>query len=56
MTPLLPAVDVYKVSAFLPSEVLYKLTPLFSSFGHRVKIHKKTTAVGNEGGDMEMKD
>ena len=56
MTPLLPSVGAYKVSALLPSEVVYKLTPLLPSLGHRVKIHTKTAAVGNEGGDMEMKD
>ncbi len=36
--------------------VVYKLTPLLPFLGHREKIHKKTAAVGNEGGDMEMKD
>jgi hypothetical protein len=47
---------VYEVSPLLPSEVVYKLTPLLPFLGHRGKIHKKTAAVGNEGGDMEMKD
>jgi hypothetical protein len=26
------------------------------SFGHRVKVHKITRAVGNEHGDIEIKD
>ena len=35
---------------------VYKLSLLLSSVGHRVKTHKVTPVVGNERGDIEIKD
>ena len=36
--------------------VVYKLGVILGSVGHRVKIHKITTATGEERGDIEIKD
>ena len=36
--------------------VVYKLGTLLGSVGHRVKIHKNTSATGKERGDIEIKD
>ena len=36
--------------------VVYKLGALLGSVGHRVKIHKITSAIGKERGDIEIKD
>ncbi len=35
---------------------MYRLTDIFGSVGHRVKIHKITPATGKERGDLEIKD
>ena len=34
--------------------VVYRISSLFRSVGHRVKTHKVTPAVGNERGDIEI--
>ena len=34
----------------------YKFNSIFASAGHRVEIHKITLPVGNERGDIEIKD
>jgi hypothetical protein len=36
--------------------VVYRLSLLLHSVGHRVKTHRITPAVGNELGDIEIKD
>jgi hypothetical protein len=36
--------------------VVYRLGGIFGSVGHRVKIHKITSATGKEQGDLEIKD
>ena len=36
--------------------VVYKLGDLLGSVGHKVKIHKITSATGNERGEIEIKD
>ena len=36
--------------------VVYKLGVLLDSVGHRVKIHKITSATGKERGDIEIRD
>jgi hypothetical protein len=35
---------------------VYRLGGIFGSVGHRVKIHKITSATGKERGDLEIKD
>ena len=36
--------------------VVYKLSGILGSVGHRVKIHKITPAQGKERGDLEVRD
>ena len=36
--------------------IVYKLSLLLRSVGHRVKTHRITPAAGNERGDIEIKD
>ena len=36
--------------------IVYRLSSMILSVGHRVKIHKVTPAVGNERDDVEIKD
>ena len=36
--------------------VVYRLGDILGSVGHRVKIHKITSATGKERGDLEIKD
>jgi hypothetical protein len=36
--------------------VLYQLGVSLASMGHKIKIHKMTTATGKERGDLEIKD
>ena len=36
--------------------VVYRLGVILGSVGHRVKIHKITSATGKERGDIEIKD
>jgi hypothetical protein len=36
--------------------VVYRLGGILGSVGHKVKIHKITTATGKERGDLEIKD
>ena len=36
--------------------VVYRLGVILGSVGHRVKIHKITSAQGKERGDLEIKD
>jgi hypothetical protein len=45
-------------SAALPAHewIVYRLSLLLCSVGHRVKTHKITPAAGNERGDIEIQD
>ncbi len=45
-------------SAALPAHewIVYRLSFLLRSIGHRVKTHRITPADGNERGDIEIKD
>jgi hypothetical protein len=45
-------------SAALPTHdwIVYKLSLMLCSVGHRIKPHKVATAAGNERGDIEIKD
>jgi hypothetical protein len=36
--------------------VVYRLSGILGSMGHRVKIHKITSSTGKEWGDLEIKD
>ena len=36
--------------------MVYKLGALLDSVGHKVKIHKITSATGKERGDIEIRD
>ena len=36
--------------------VVYRLSGILGSVGHRVKIHKITPSTGKEWGDLEIKD